>query len=79
MLGESRLYATILEIAKKFLEKDFERSSSLSNIIHVAYGACYLVDSTVFIFTFSTMVSCRQKFFYSIANRKRDLNIDILE
>ena len=62
-----------------FLETDFERSSSLSNIFHVTCGACYLVDSTVFVFIFSTMVSCRQKFFYSVASRNRDFNIGVLE
>ena len=79
MLGESGLSVTMFEIAEMFLETDFARSFSWSNIFHVTCGACYLVDSTVFLFTFSTMASCRQKFFYSVANRKCDFNIGILE
>jgi hypothetical protein len=58
---------------------DFERSSSLSNILHVACGACYLINPTVFVFTFGTMVSCRQKVSYSTASRKCDFHISILE
>jgi len=78
-LGESELSVTIFEIAEMFLETDFDRSSSLSNIFLVACGACYLVDCTVFVCTFSTMMSCRQKFFNSVASRKRNFNIGILE
>ena len=61
------------------METDFERSTCLTNIFHVARGACLLIDPTVFVFIFGMLVPYCKKFTYCIISGKGDFDLGVPE
>jgi hypothetical protein len=76
--SEFGFLVTVFEVAEVFKETVFKSTTCLTNIFHVARGACLLIDPTVFVFIFGMLVPHCKKFTYCIISGKGDFDLGVL-